>query len=86
MVESTGGMTEVQLGSASATDLVGGSLSTTPSTNGPFPVGTTTVIWSATDTAGNTGTDTQLVTIAEISKQPQRLQNQITDQYRSKPI
>ena len=65
-VNSTGGNnTEVQLGSASAIDLVDGSLNATPNTYGPFPVGTTTVTWSATDTAGNTGTDTQLVTITD---------------------
>ena len=64
-VESTGDLTAVLLGSASAVDLVEGSLSATPSTTGPFPVGTHSVIWRATDAAGNTGTDTQVVTITE---------------------
>ena len=75
VVKSTGSLTEVQLGSASAIDLVDGSLSTTPSTSGPFPVGTTTVIWSATDTAGNTGTDTQLVTVTITKKKHYRANN-----------
>ena len=30
-----------------------------------FPVGSTTVTWKATDSSGNTATDTQVVTIVE---------------------
>jgi hypothetical protein len=64
-LQSTGSLTEVQLGSAAAVDLVDGSLNAIPSTTGPFPVGTHSVIWRASDTTGNTGTDTQLITINE---------------------
>lgn len=63
--EATGSTTSVSLGSASATDLVDGSLSATPSTSGPFPVGVTTLTWSATDSHHNTGTATQTVTVTD---------------------
>jgi len=53
VVEATGGLSGVSLGSATATDNVGGSLSAVPSTTGPFAVGVHTVVWTATDSAGN---------------------------------
>ena len=62
-VPSTGTLTDVDLGTASASDLVGGALTPTADDTGPFPVGTTTVTWSAIDAAGNTGTATQDVTV-----------------------
>ena len=34
---------------------------------GPYPVGITTVTWSATDEAGNTGEATQTVTVTEVA-------------------
>ena len=61
--EATGTLTDVDLGTASASDLVGGALTPTADDTGPFPVGTTTVTWSAIDAAGNTGTATQDVTV-----------------------
>ncbi len=64
-VQATGALTEVDLGTATATDLVDGSLTPTPDDTGPFPVGATTVTWSATDAAGNTGTATQTVTVIQ---------------------
>ena len=36
-----------------------------PDQTGPFAVGTHTIIWSATDNAGNTGTANQTVTITD---------------------
>ena len=63
--EATGTLTAVSLGTASATDAVDSSLTPTPDNTGPFPVGTTTVTWTATDAAGNTGSATQIVTILE---------------------
>ena len=64
-IEATGPTTPVSLGSASADDAVDGSLTPTANNTGPFPVGETTVTWSATDGAGNTGTATQTVTITD---------------------
>jgi uncharacterized repeat protein (TIGR01451 family) len=56
------------LGTASAADSCQGSLSTTrtgvPAGN-IFPAGTTTITYSATDAAGNTGTATQTVTVID---------------------
>jgi hypothetical protein len=63
-IEATGPTTAVSLGTATATDLVDGTLTPTPSDTGPFAVGTTTVTWSATDAHGNTGTATQTVTVS----------------------
>jgi len=62
-VEATGPFTDVALGSGSAVDLVDGPLPATPDQTGPFAVGTYNVIWSATDTAGNTGSATQAVNV-----------------------
>ncbi|MCG8487333.1 MAG: HYR domain-containing protein, partial [Chromatiales bacterium] len=64
-VEATALQTPVNLGSATATDNVDGALTPTPNQSGPFGVGTHTVIWSATDSAGNTGTATQTVTVQD---------------------
>lgn len=64
-VTATGTNTPVSLGTATATDLVDGSVTVTPSTTGPFPLGATTITWSATDAHGNTGTATQIVTVTE---------------------
>ena len=63
-VTATGELTSVELGSASAVDAVDGTLTATPDNSGPFTVGTHTVTWSATDSAGNTGTATQQVTVS----------------------
>lgn len=56
------------LGTATATDSCSGSLSVTrtgvPAGNS-FPVGTTTITYSATDPANNTGTKTQTVTVVD---------------------
>jgi hypothetical protein len=64
-VEATGTLTTVSLGSATATDLVDGSVSATASDTGPFSRGTHTITWTATDSEGNTGTATQTVTITD---------------------
>ena len=64
--EATGPLTQVELGEATATDIVDGEL--IPINDAPadgFPVKTTTVIWSATDLSGNTGQDFQEVTIVD---------------------
>ncbi len=63
--EVTGALTAVTLGAATVTDDSGETLSATANTTGPFPLGDTTVTWSATDSAGNTGNDTQTVTVTD---------------------
>ena len=64
--EATGAATTVILGSASATDAVDGVLiPTNDAPVGGFPVGVTTITYSAADLAGNIGTATQLVTITD---------------------
>ena len=64
-VEASGDLTSVNLGNGTATDVVDGSIVPTPTPAGPFAVGTHTVTWGATDSAGNTGTDTQRVTVTQ---------------------
>jgi uncharacterized repeat protein (TIGR01451 family) len=57
--------TQVNPGTATATDNCGTpSISRSPSGN-TFPVGTTTVTWTATDAAGNSSTATQTVTVID---------------------
>lgn len=72
-VKATGEFTPVDLGMATATD------NSTPTESiviehdwhgGGFPVGITTVTWTATDLAGNKGTDTQIVEIYEDQEPP----------------
>ncbi|RME74776.1 MAG: HYR domain-containing protein [Planctomycetota bacterium] len=62
-VEAHGLLTPVDLGAATATDLVDGSVPATPDTRGPFAVGSHEVVWSATDRHGNTGYGTQTITV-----------------------
>lgn len=64
-VEASGSLTAVALGSASAVDNVDGSLGASPNRSGPFRVGTHTITWSATDSAGNTGSATQTVMVQD---------------------
>jgi alpha-tubulin suppressor-like RCC1 family protein len=66
--EATGANTLADLGTATATDLVDPSPVIT--SNGPatFPVGTTDVIWTATDASGNKATATQQVTVVDTTK------------------
>lgn len=65
-VEATGGLTTVATGNATATDAVG---PVTISDNAPatFPLGTTSVIWTTVDGAGNTSNATQTVTVVDIT-------------------
>ena len=51
------------LGSAVASDNCGGVTVTRSPSGNTFPVGTTTVTWTATDAVGNTATATQAVTV-----------------------
>ncbi|MCG7972819.1 MAG: HYR domain-containing protein [Candidatus Thiodiazotropha taylori] len=67
-IESTGTLTEVDLGNASAVDLVDGELDASPDTPNEqnvveLEVGQHVITWSATDTSGNSGSAQQTVTI-----------------------
>jgi len=53
------------LGQASATDNVDASIVVTSDTPTSYPIGSTTVTFTATDSAGNTSTETSIVTINE---------------------
>jgi probable HAF family extracellular repeat protein len=64
--EATAPLTPVTLGTATAVDLVDGAVAV--SNNAPaagFPVGTTVVTWTATDSHGNKATATQSVKITD---------------------
>ena len=64
--EATGTLTTVSLGSPTVSDAVDPNPVVT--NNAPlagFPLGTTTVIWTATDASGNSATDTQDVTVVD---------------------
>lgn len=70
--EATGAETVVDLGQAQASDLVDETVtSANPDHQGPFPVGTTVVVWSATDASGNVGKAEQVITIVDTT--PPRL-------------
>jgi len=62
-IDSTGLVTKVALGDATAEDVLDGELTATPDNPGPYAPGTYTIVWSATDAAGNTGMDTQMVVV-----------------------
>ena len=64
--EATGLLTTIDIGTATATDLVAGVLNPThDQSSNDFGVGTHTVTWSATDSSGNTGTATQTVIVED---------------------
>ena len=54
------------IGAASASDVVDDSLTITNDAPSVFPVGDTTVTWTATDASGNSATATQVVTVVDI--------------------
>ena len=62
-VEASAALTPVALGAATATDAVDGVLVAGAAPVGPFGIGVHAVTWSATDSAGNTATAIQTVTV-----------------------
>ena len=62
--EATAPQTTVNISMATATDMVGIE-SITSDAPATFPVGVTTVTWTATDKAGNSSTATQVVTVED---------------------
>src|SRR5574338_351994 len=63
-VEATGGLTRVSIGQAIASD-ESGIKSITSNAPDEFPLGITTVIWTAIDNAGNMGIATQTITVGD---------------------
>ena len=63
--EATGISTPVTLEQATATDVVDGEMPATTQSLSAFAVGEHDVTWSATDAAGNTGTERQRITIRD---------------------
>jgi hypothetical protein len=59
----SGTSTNPALGTPSASDIVDATLTIANNKPGTFPVGTTTVTWTATDDSSNAGTCTQQVTV-----------------------
>jgi len=65
-VIATGKFTGVDLGIATAIDAKDGELLATPNQMGPFESGLHEVVWSATDSAGNTSTAIQYVAVTPL--------------------
>jgi uncharacterized repeat protein (TIGR01451 family) len=65
LVEATGPLTAVALGTGTAHDLVDPAPTVVPSTLGPFAVGVSSVTWTATDARGNQATAVQTVTVRD---------------------
>ncbi|HHJ13189.1 MAG TPA: hypothetical protein ENJ79_02270, partial [Gammaproteobacteria bacterium] len=65
VMEATAPLTPVSLGGALVMDNLDIGLVAQPVPAGPFPLGTTNVVWAATDAAGNTGTAIQAVTVKD---------------------
>jgi hypothetical protein len=74
-VEATGSETEVELGSASAIDLVDGEVEVSNDAPEGFVVGTTFVTYTATDSSGNTAEDFQSVTVTDETSPVIELEN-----------
>jgi len=65
VVEATAVASSIAIGSASALDIVDGAVSVSNNAPATFPLGTTIVIWAATDLSGNTATATQAITVVD---------------------
>ena len=63
--EATGSSTTVDIGTATATDVFDSNPTVTNDAPELFPLGTTTITWTATDGAGNAATATQTVTVRD---------------------
>ena len=63
--EAAGSATSVQTGAATATDAVDSSVTVTSNAPSSFPLGTTTITWTATDSSGNSASAKQAVTVRD---------------------
>lgn len=73
VAQATGTLTPVTLGQATATDLFGPVSVTNNAPSAGFPVGTTTVTWTATDANGRSASAAQTVTILGGTSAPPQL-------------
>ena len=64
-VEAEGQYTVVDIGTANVTDNRDPNPTITTNDTSPFPVGITTIIWTATDSSGNSDTATQMITVRD---------------------
>ena len=82
-VEATAVLSTVEIGTATATDNKDAAPSITNNAPAAFPLGTTTVTWTATDAAGNSDTAEQKVTVvdttAPVLTVPADIQKEATD-------
>ncbi|MBS4032005.1 MAG: HYR domain-containing protein [Clostridiales bacterium] len=62
---TTGGATDVSLGTPTVSDIVDSAPTVTNNAPALFPLGPTTVTWTATDASGNFATATQVVTVVD---------------------
>jgi HYR domain-containing protein len=67
IVEATGPLTNILIGTATAIDLADPFpvITSNAPTTGDFPLGVTTVTWTATDASGNVGTAIQTITVQD---------------------
>ena len=66
LIEATGLLTDAVIGSATALDREDGALSVTANSSlTSFPLGITKIIWTATDSDGNTGTKIQIIEVRD---------------------
>jgi len=78
---STGATTPVDLGMASVSDEDEKSIVATPDNSGPFAVGTHEITWTAIDSQGHIGTDTQTVTINSVVEYDVSISNPTVPEY-----
>lgn len=64
-IEATAVLTPVSIGVATAVDAVDENLIPVPDKTGPFTLGTHTITWSVTDTAGNQGISFQALVVGD---------------------
>ncbi len=64
-IEATGVLSTITLGTVTATDSLGNSVTVTNNAPATFPIGTTIVTYTATDIYGNVATTTQTVTVTD---------------------
>lgn len=74
-IEATANTTAVAIGTASATDLVDGTVAVANNAPTAYPVGVTTVTYSATDAAGNSSTAVQTITVTDTTPPVIQVQN-----------
>ena len=65
IAEATDGLTPVDIGSATASDVADSNVTITNNSPGSFPLGSTVIQWSATDDSDNVTNDTQTVRIQD---------------------